>query len=158
LHRGPTRYDGFVEITFAPVDAASAPLANQFAAQLYRHDGIPMDAGREQALTEFIGHPEFGGAWLILADGEAAGYVVLTACYSLEFHGPFGLLDELYIDDPWRGRGLGTAALSFIDRQCRARGWKSVRLEVGVTNPRAQELYRRGGYRLEERHLMSKWL
>ena len=75
-----------------------------------------------------------------------AGYVALTACYSLEFHGRFGLLDEFYIEEQWRGQGLGTAALAFVDEQCRSRGWKAVRLEVASHESRAQELYRRAGY------------
>lgn len=147
-----------MEITFSPVDADSLRQANAFGAELYRHEGLPDDGGRERALAELVSHPEFGGAWLIAADGAFAGYVALTACYSLEFHGRFGLLDELYIDEAWRGKGLGTATLAFIDEQCRRRGWKAVRLEVGHDNPAAQEVYRRGGYRTEARHLMTKWL
>src|SRR5579883_3166651 len=121
-----------VRIEFSPVaDEASAARTDPFAQQLYLIDGLPMDDGRERAMRELAAHPEFGGAWLILADGAAAGFLVLTACYSLEFHGAFGLLDEFYIAGPWRGKGLGTAALTFIDEECRSRGWKAVRLEVG---------------------------
>jgi ribosomal protein S18 acetylase RimI-like enzyme len=148
-----------VHITFSPVDEASLERANALSSELYRHEGLPaQDAGRERALAELAAHAESGGAWLILADSAVAGYVVLTACYSLEFHGRFGLLDELYIEERWRGRGIGNAALAFVDEQCRSRGWKAVRLEVRHTNLRARELYRRAGYRAEERHLMTKWL
>jgi ribosomal protein S18 acetylase RimI-like enzyme len=147
-----------VEITFAAVDRTSAPQANALSNKLYLLEGLPMDEGRRLAMFELAEHPEFGGAWLILADESVAGYVVLTACYSLEFHGRFGLLDEFYIDERWRGKGLGTATLDFIDRECRSRGWKSVRLEVAVENLRAQELYRRSRYETERRHLLTKWL
>ena len=148
-----------MEITFLPIlDDASAQASHAFADELYRMEGLPMDEGRIAAMRELAGHPEAGGAWLIAAEGTAAGYVVLTACYSLEFHGWFGLLDEFYIDERWRGKGLGTAALEFVDEQCRARGWKAVRLEVALENLRAHELYRRARYKVEERHLMTKWL
>ena len=148
-----------VQISFSPVrDAAAAELANRFADELYLREGLPMDEGRRQCMAELADHPEFGAAWLITADGTAAGFVVLTACYSLEFHGRFGLLDEFFIAEPWRGKGLGTAALAFVDEECRIRGWKAVRLEVARENLRAQELYRRAGYKLEERHLMTRWL
>ncbi len=147
-----------VEITFLAVDRASSEQANALSNELYLLEGLPMDEGRRQAMFELAEHPEFGGAWLILADGSAAGYVVLTTCYSLEFHGRFGLLDEFYIDERWRGKGLGTAALAFVDEECRSRGWKSVRLEVAVENLRAQELYRRAGFEAERRYLLTKWL
>jgi ribosomal protein S18 acetylase RimI-like enzyme len=147
-----------VEITFVAVDRASVERANALSNELYLLEGLPMDEGRRQAMWELAEHPEFGGAWLILADGSVAGYVVLTACYSLEFHGRFGLLDELYIDERWRGKGLGTAALDFVNGQCRAHGWKSVRLEVAVENLRAQELYRRSGFEAEPRYLLTQWL
>jgi GNAT superfamily N-acetyltransferase len=148
-----------VEIAFSPVDESWLPSVHAFSSELYRHEDLPAhDADRDRAIAELAAHPEFGGAWVILADGEVAGYVVLTACYSLEFHGRFGLLDELYIDPQWRGQGLGTAALAFVDGQCRSRGWKAVRLEVVHANCRAHELYRRDGYHIEGRHLMTKWL
>ena len=148
-----------MEITFQPVDESSLARAREFSSELYRREGpYRPDEGRNRALAELAAHPELGGAWMILADGAVAGYVALTACYSLEFHGRFGLLDELYIDEEWRGKGLGTAALAFIDEQCRARGWEAVRLEVGLLNLRAQEIYLKAGYRAEDRHLMTRWV
>jgi ribosomal protein S18 acetylase RimI-like enzyme len=146
-----------VQITFSPVrDEAASARVNALADELYLLEGLPMDDGRQQAILELVQHPEFGGAWLILADGAEAGFVVLTACYSLEFHGRFGLLDEFYLAPPFRSKGIGSRTLEFIDEECRSRGWQSVRLEVAVENLRAQELYRRAGYRVEERHLMTK--
>ncbi|HME71862.1 MAG TPA: GNAT family N-acetyltransferase, partial [Myxococcota bacterium] len=131
----------------------------ELSAELYRLEGLAaQDVGRERAMAELIAHPELGAAWLIRADGCVAGYVVLTVCYSLEFHGRFGLLDELYLEEAWRGKGTGKAALAFVDDECRQRGLKAVRLEVGHANARALELYRRSGYRVAERHLMTKWL
>jgi ribosomal protein S18 acetylase RimI-like enzyme len=99
-----------------------------------------------------------GGAWLIESAGETVGYLVLTICFSLEFHGRFALLDEFYLVDSARGQGIGTLALGFVEQECRIRGLKAVRLEVGRTNLRALGLYRRAGFEVEERHLMTKWL
>lgn len=145
-----------MQIEFSPVDEGSLAHANRMAAELYRREGLAVTETRNRAMTELIAHPEFGGAWLILAGGAAAGYLVLTACYSLEFHGRFGLLDELFIEEAWRGNGIGSAALAFVDEQCRARGWKTVRLEVAEDNDGARRLYQRFGYRTERRRLMTK--
>ena len=152
-------YDDWVQIAFSPLDEASLPHAIEFSSQLYRAEGFAArDAGRESALAELMAHPELAGAWMILADGVMAGYLVLTVCYSLEFHGRFGLLDELYVEEPWRRQGVGKAAVAFVDEECRRRGLKAVRLEAGHANERALSVYRTSGYRVEERHLLTKWL
>jgi ribosomal protein S18 acetylase RimI-like enzyme len=153
------RDDEQVETEFVSVDQAGLPRAVELSDALYRLDGgVVHDEGRVRAMAELIAHPEFGGAWLIRSGGNVAGYVALTVCYSLEFHGKFGLLDELYVEEGWRGKGIGASALAFIDAECRQRGLQAVRLEVSHANIGALELYRRSGYRVEERHLMSKWL
>jgi ribosomal protein S18 acetylase RimI-like enzyme len=54
--------------------------------------------------------------------------------------------------------GLGKQALEFADAQCRARGWRALRLEVGQKNERAQNLYARSGFHMHDRFLMTKWM
>lgn len=155
----PTRYPEFVDVTLSPLDAASLPRAFELHTALYSHEGLPSrDPAREQAMAELMAHPDLGGTWMILADGVVAGYVVLTVCYSLEFHGRFGLLDELYLDEPWRGKGIARDTLAFIDRECRRRGLQAVRLETAHTNERALSVYQKAGYRVDSRHLLTKWL
>ena len=43
----------------------------------------------------------------------AVGYLVLTLGYSLEYGGRDAFIDEVYIRSSYRGRGIGTAALTF---------------------------------------------
>lgn len=146
-------------LRFEPVDDASLARANELSTALYGHERLEIQGeGRDRAMAELLANPELGGAWLICVDGTVAGYVVLTVCFSLEFHGRFGLLDELYVEEDWRGKGIGAAALAFVDSECRRRGLAAVRLEVMHSNVRALELYRRSGYRVEDRHFLTKWL
>lgn len=128
-------------------------------AQLYAH-GLPeFDAGRaRRATTQLLAEPEFGGVWMIQAEEQLAGYLVLVLGYSLEFGGRFGLLDELFVADGWRGLGLGRQALEFAAAQCRARGWSVLRLEVARKNERAQTLYSRSGFASQDRDLMTWWI
>lgn len=102
--------------------------------------------------------PEFGGVWMIELNGAIAGYLVVLLGYSLEFGGRFGLLDELFVAEGYRGTGLGSEALAFAERQCRSRGWHALRLEVGQENRRAISLYRRSGFEMHDRFLMTKWM
>lgn len=127
--------------------------------QLYAREGLAWDRERaRRAAEELIAEPQSGGIWLVCVDGETAGYLVLTVCYSLEFGGQFGLLDEIFLAEPWRGRGIGTEALEFAAEWCRERGMEALRLEVWTANASAIRLYQRAGFTLEERHLMTRRL
>lgn len=127
--------------------------------QLYAHGDSTFDPSCARTATEnLLSEPEFGGVWMIDSDGAIAGYIVVVLGYSLEFGGRFGLLDELFVAEKHRGKGLGAEALAFADQQCKERGWQALRLEVGQENERAQSLYRRSGYRMHDRFLMTKWM
>ena len=128
-------------------------------AKLYSEGGDAFDADRARHTTAaLLAEPDMGGAWTIEVDGTRAGYLVFVLGYSLEFGGRFGLLDELYLNDAWRGQGIGKQALDFAAQQCRARGWQALRLEVGRKNQRAQALYSGAGFHLQDRFLMTKWV
>ncbi len=127
--------------------------------RLYGQDGIPFDSSRTRVTAEWLlAHPDSGGIWTVEAEGSTAGYLVMTVCVSLEFHGRFALLDELYLEEPFRGRGLGAQAIEFAAQWARARGMAAVRLETAHDNLRAQNLYRKCGFILHDRYLMTKWL
>ena len=148
-----------VPATFRPLTSSDIDPVLLLMSQLYAHDDtIRWDEGRWRVgIQGLLADPASGGIWLIRVNGANAGYLVLTVGYSLEFYGRFGLLDELYIAEPWRGQGLGSSALAFAEEQCRSRGLKALRLEVFRDIVRAQELYRRSGFGLQdERYLMTK--
>jgi GNAT superfamily N-acetyltransferase len=148
-----------VTAAFRPVNAATVATALEFQSRLYEHETLPFRADlARRALEQLIAEPQWGGAWLIEAGGEPAGYLMLTVGYSLEFGGRYGLLDELYLEPQWQGKGLGAAAIAFAEEECRRRGLLALRLEVGYDNPRALALYKRNGFAAEERHLMTKWI
>lgn len=49
-----------------------------------------------------------------------------------------------------RGQGFGQQLIDHLEQQGRAAGFERVALDVAVSNPRAQALYERLGYRLEK--------
>jgi GNAT superfamily N-acetyltransferase len=148
-----------VPAEFLPLTAGDIDRVLAMMAKLYAQGGSAFDAVRARRATErLVAEPEFGSVWTIACEGAPVGYLVLLLGYSLEFGGRFGLLDELFIEEEWRGKGMGTQALAFAGDQCRARGWDALRLEVGQGNPRAIALYRRAGFELHDRYLMTKWI
>ena len=131
---------------------------------LYSEAGATHHRERARRAAEgLMANPELGGVWLIHVNdervhGEPVGYLCVTLCYSLEFDGRFALLDELYLEEAWRGKGIGAQAIAFAAEWSSARGLAAIRLEVARTNSRAFELYRREGFQAHDRHLMTKWL
>jgi len=79
-------------------------------------------------------------------------------CYSLEFAGRCAVVDELYVREAHRGRGIATRAVELAAEACREMDLSALRLEVDVGNTRAMALYRRLGFVLQERYMMSRWL
>ena len=109
-------------------------------------------------ITSVRKNPELAQIYLIFRSTELAGYFVLTFCFSMEFHGRFGLLDELYLHEPFRRQKLGQGVVGFAEGICRREGIAALRLEVGRDNTPAQALYRQSGFEEDARNLMTKWL
>ncbi|HEY2362362.1 MAG TPA: GNAT family N-acetyltransferase [Candidatus Angelobacter sp.] len=109
------------------------------------------------AIDQVLNNPELGQIYLIFRGAELAGYFALMFCFSLEFHGRFALLDEVYLREPYRRQKLGKAVVAFAEDLCRKADIKALRLEVGRENQGAQSLYQASGFKEDERNLMTKW-
>ncbi len=126
---------------------------------LYEHDGDEFNAVTHRAaLMGLLAHPERGQVWLVEDDGAAVGYAVLTFGYSLEYRGRDALVDELFLAESHRGRGLGMQTLAFLEAECRRQGIAALHLEVARGNTRAQAVYRAAGFFSHDRILMTKWV
>ncbi len=130
--------------TATPADAATLlALVGEFHPLL----GIAFDpAETGAAVAELLANPALGRAWLIELEAEVVGYAVVVFDHSLEFRGRLGVLDELYVRAAHRGRGVGAAALLFVESACRGLGLRAVVLEVGRDNARARRAYARAGF------------
>lgn len=125
-------------------------------AELYRQDQIPFDAAVVRtALADLLDQPTLGQVWLIALDGQPVGYLILAFGYSVEYGGRTALLDELFVAEAYRGRGLGTEALRFAANTCRHLGLRVLQLEVDRHNQDAQRLYRATGFVDHDRYLMT---
>ncbi|HTO53658.1 MAG TPA: GNAT family N-acetyltransferase [Myxococcota bacterium] len=109
-----------------------------------------------RALGGILGQPEFGRVVAIELESRPVGYYVLTLGYSLEHLGRDAFVDELYLREAQRGRGIGTRALAHAAELCRELGAGALHLEVDHVNPRARALYERNGFVAHERALMTR--
>ncbi len=144
---------------FQLLSEQEVPLLLEMMREFYPQQEMHFEkATATRAINQLIEKPEHGQIYLIFHGSELAGYFALTFCFSLEFHGRFGLLDEVYIRETYRRQKLGKAVVAFAEELCKKTGVKAFRLEVGRENQPAQSLYRTAGFEVDERNLMTKWL
>jgi GNAT superfamily N-acetyltransferase len=136
------------------VPALLEMMGDFYAQQEMRFQEKIARAGIEKLLKA----PQLGQIYLIFRGPALAGYFALTFCFSLEFHGRFALLDELYLREPFRRLKLGEGVVGFAEGICRREGIAALRLEVGRENSPALALYKKVGFAEDARNLMTKWL
>ncbi len=113
----------------------------------YAESGFALDEERAAAgFTALLADPRLGRVWLIDSAPAAAGYVVVTFVFAMEYGGMAAVVDDFYVRPEARGRGLGKAALVEVRRACLEVGARALRVEVGVNNLVAQAVYRSAGF------------
>lgn len=125
----------------------------------YAIDHYPFDKSlTAKNLQEFIADPGLGRLWVIKETQKIIGYMVLTFGYSFEFKGRDAFLDEFYLKEAYRSRGLGSQAIDFALEQAKKLGIQAVHLEVERHNEKGNKLYLSKGFEAHKRALMTKWL
>ena len=144
---------------FSLATSADEGLLLELMQECYAVEHLPYSAQvASQALRELWANPALGRVYIVHAADTVAGYVVLTFGFSLEFRGRDAMVDELYVRERFRGQGIGTACLRWVEEVCREEGIHALHLEVDHVNTRAKRLYHRVGYQDHDRHLLTRWL
>jgi ribosomal protein S18 acetylase RimI-like enzyme len=124
--------------------------------EFYAIDNYPISIDVSKALfQEFISNENLGKAWLIFSDNEIVGYLILTFVFSFEYKGRIAFLDELYVTEKARGKGIGNEAITFIKTESHKLSLKLIYLEVEPHNKKAQKLYLANGFESHKRQLMQ---
>ena len=114
---------------------------------------LPEPAAR--AFAQLLGDPRLGRVWIMEVDSLPVGYAVLTVSFSMEYGGLRGFVDDLFVRRPYRGRGLGSAALGELRRISTALGVRALHVEVGAANEAARRVYRQSGFEDSGRLLLT---
>jgi len=108
-------------------------------------------------LAELLHDPRYGLVYLVREKDTPVAYLVICFDFSLEYRGKGAWIDELFVEPPTRGQGIGTRLLDLAETVSREHGAQTLHLEVNHGN-RAIELYRRRAFVDHHRYLMTKWL
>jgi GNAT superfamily N-acetyltransferase len=123
------------------------PTLVSLMAEFYAESGFTLDLEMaRKAFADILGDERLGYVWVIEAEGQDAGHMVVTVRYAMEYGGLIGCLDDLYVSPAWRNRGLSTAALAQVRHFCRNSGMRALTVEVGHDNGPARNVYRRAGF------------
>lgn len=128
-----------------------------FMPLLYAQDRLPFDASKARAtLTGILRDRSLGRVWMIHDGPVPIGYMILTLGYSLEYRGRDAFVDELFVQESHRRRGIGRKAMQVLEQACRELEVRALHLEVERPNLAAQALYRKLGFVDHDRYLMTK--
>lgn len=141
--------------TYKPIAHHDIEILVAMMEDFYAIDGYPIDVARSKKLfSEFIDNENLGKAWLILDENEPVGYVILTFVFSFEYGGKIAFIDELYLSENGRGKGIGTQTIAFIKAESPKLSLKLLYLEVEHHNSGAQKLYLAAGFEIHNRKIM----
>ena len=123
----------------------------------YAIDNYPIDHEvSAKLLHDFIKDERCGGSiYLIKSEEKNIGYIILTTLFSFEYGGWIAFVDELFIKEDLRRKGIGQLAINFIQSQARKQNLKLLYLEVEPHNTSAQKLYENKGFKNHKRKLLS---
>lgn len=114
------------------------------------------DLERKRSVAPLLSDENLGRIWLILDGGQPVGYIAVCFGYSIEFGGRDAFLDEFFIEQAARSRGLGRSALEAVKGEVVRLGVHAIHLEVARSNRGAKRFYATAGFQSRERfHLMS---
>ena len=104
----------------------------------------------ETEVRALLDDPEGGSVLIAEADGKIVG--LLSASWQRAIHVPgiYATIQDLWVDEAWRSRGVGAELVEAIASQARGRGVN--RLEVGLPRETfaaiasTESFYRRNGF------------
>lgn len=79
-------------------------------------------------------------------DGEMAGITNIYPSFSSVSMVPFWILNDLYVDEKYRGRGVAEALLNHAKHEAKKAGALQLQLETAPDNKAAQSVYERCGW------------
>jgi GNAT superfamily N-acetyltransferase len=132
--------DGDVEGVAAAVEGLLGELGGR----------MPSRAEMEAEVQALLDDPDGGSVLIAEGDGNIVG--VLTASWQRAIHVPgvYATIQDLWVDEDWRSRGVGAELVEAIASQARTRGVS--RLEVGLPRETfaaiasTESFYRRNGF------------
>ena len=118
-----------------------------FLDKFYHSEAVLHPTDRQLHLNifnELMRGEEYLLCYVFRLDGEDVGYSLLSKSFCPEVGGSIIWIEQLYINEDSRGKGIAGQFLGFIEKEFSP---DRIRLEVEEDNEKAISLYKRNGYR-----------
>lgn len=99
----------------------------------------------EQGFDEMMRSDVYVQGYMLVCDGNNVGYCVTMKTYSVEAGGITIWIDELFVLEEYRSKGLGRELFKYIEENGDKK-LRRIRLEVELDNGRAISLYKKMGF------------
>ncbi|HEY8259283.1 MAG TPA: GNAT family N-acetyltransferase [Gemmatimonadales bacterium] len=124
--------------------------------EFYAEAGYSLNPDRARAaFLPLLAPGHLGLVWLAELDGQVAGHLVLTFCYSMEYGGRSAFVDDLFVRPTLRNRGVARTLVRHARAVCEKLGVRAMHLEVSRMNGPAQTVYRAVGFDSTDRELLT---
>ncbi|MDD9921415.1 MAG: GNAT family N-acetyltransferase [Boseongicola sp.] len=110
---------------------------------------------RREAIAPLLDGSPHGAIWFVGPKMAPVGYIAVSFGWSIELGGMDGFIDEFWIREKVRGRGMGTEVLAALLATLKDAGVQALHLEVAKSNEDAQRIYSRAGFSLRPYGLMT---
>ncbi len=133
---------------FRPIKESDRELYLKYVDIFYHTDAVNSPVPRENytaTFNELMRSDDYLRCYIFEWDNVPCGFALLSKTFSQEAGGFSVTIEEIYIDEEYRGRGLATEFFEFLKRESHA---MRLRIEVEDYNEGAKRLYERMGFEL----------
>lgn len=120
----------------------------RFSTEFYNSSAVDKPVPREhfeQGFDEMMRSDVYVQGYMLVCDGNNVGYCVTMKTYSVEAGGITIWIDELFVLEKYRSKGLGRELFKYIEENGDKK-LRRIRLEVELENGRAISLYKKMGF------------
>lgn len=131
---------------FRPLTPDDRELYMQYVDRFYHSDAVEAPVpvtNYEVTFRELMRSDAYLKCYLFEEEGQPCGFVLLSRTFSQEAGGVSVTIEEIFIDEPYRGRGLATSFFAYLKAKPSI---ARLRIEVEDDNEGAKRLYRRMGF------------
>ena len=120
----------------------------RFSTEFYNSSAVDKPVPREhfeQGFDEMMRSDVYVQGYMLVCDCNNVGYCVTMKTYSVEAGGITIWIDELFVLEEYRSKGLGRELFKYIEENGDKK-LRRIRLEVELENGRAISLYKKMGF------------
>lgn len=145
-----------VRSTHITVRCATQLDANALAALNHRFNDEECTV--DEMATRLADMPATESVLVAQVDGRIVGFACVQMLRSICYSVPWAELTELYVDAPYRRRGVGRTLMHHAEQVVWQQGISEIILRTGADNSVGQCFYRSLGYQHQDEMLMEKQL